>query len=85
MLCWAVESRAWIPSQRRSWGARRSSIQSLDPVLLGWAVESRAWIPSQLSALSPREEGCSAQGACEREEGCSAQGASILRLTTSGQ
>ena len=78
MLGWAVESRAWIPSQLRSWGARRSSLQSLDPVLLGWAVESRAWIPSQLSALSPREEGCSAQGAGEREEGCSAQGALFL-------
>ena len=34
------------PSGTRGGGARRSSIQSLDPVS-GWAVVSRAWIPSQ--------------------------------------
>ena len=32
-------------------------------------------------AFGPREESCSAQGACEREEGCSAQCASAVART----
>ena len=48
---WAVVSRAWIPSQLRTWVAwqwlSRAWILPRCAVLVCWAVVSRAWIPSQ--------------------------------------
>ena len=68
----AVGSCGWIPLGRGPWAPAGRLNQSLVSAPALW-FDSLA---DCVSPMSPREEGCSAQGAWEREEGCSAQSAS---------
>ena len=70
----AVGSCGWIPLGGGPWVPAGRMIQSLDSAPALW-FDSLA---DCVSPMSPREEGCSAQGAWEREEGCSAQCASAV-------